>query len=88
MSDLEISIPDDGTRQWLESKAQTLGYPDVQAYMVDLLRRAREEEAQTDEQLETLLLDGLRSGDPIRVTKSFWEKRHRNLERHIANTPN
>jgi hypothetical protein len=36
-----------------------------------------------EEELESLALEGLNSGDPIQVGPDYWEEKHRRLEERL-----
>lgn len=39
-----------------------------------------------EEELETLALEGLNSGDPIQVGTGYWEEKHRKLDERLKMT--
>lgn len=39
-----------------------------------------------EEEIESLSLDGLNSGDPIEVGSGYWEEKHRRLNDRLAKT--
>jgi antitoxin ParD1/3/4 len=59
----------------------TGGYGSVSEYVRELLRAAKKAEAQA--RLESLLLEGLDSGEPVEVTPEWWEERRRQLKRRL-----
>ncbi len=70
MTTVTISLPD-SLKEFVDTQVATKGYGNVSEYFRSLLREAQQNEA--DARLEALLLEGLASGDPIPVTKEFWE---------------
>jgi predicted kinase len=62
----------------LREKAQAEGLS-VEAYLESLLRA----EEQADNELETLALEGLDSGEPIPIDAAYWEEKHRRLEERL-----
>ena len=42
--------------------------------------------AEEEEELETLALEGLNSGDPIQVGIGYWEEKHRKLDERLKMT--
>lgn len=54
----------------------------VEAYLERLLR-ADQEGAR---ELETLALEGLRSGEPIEAGPSYWQEKHRLLDERLNKT--
>lgn len=43
-------------------------------------------EQSAEEELETLALEGLNSGDPLPVGLGYWEEKHRRLDERLENT--
>lgn len=77
---LNISLPDQ-LQSFVEEQAKALGYDSTNEYVYQLIMREQERVAQ-QEQIESLLLEGLDSGDPIEATDDWWEqKRARLVER-------
>ena len=65
----------------LRARAEAEGLT-VEAYVERLLRA----EQQAEDELETLALEGLRSGEPIEVGPGYWENQHRRLEERLNKT--
>lgn len=59
----------------LREKAEAEGIT-VSAYVERLVNAEQEAE----EELESLAIEGLRSGDPIQAGASYWEEQHRRLD--------
>jgi antitoxin ParD1/3/4 len=79
-SSLNISLPD-SLKDYVENQVKEGGYSDPSEYIQTLVRDDRKRKA--EESIETLLLEGLNSGDPIEATPEFWEeKRRRVIELH------
>jgi hypothetical protein len=55
------------------AEAEGLSIPDYVERLVNADQSA-------EEALESLALEGLRSGEPITVTRSYWEDKHRRLD--------
>jgi len=72
MNSMNISLPDP-LKAFVEGQVKTGGYSSVSEYIRELIRRAQKECA--EESLEKLLLEGLRSGEPITVTPEYWKKK-------------
>jgi hypothetical protein len=66
----------------LRSRAESEGLS-VEAYLERLVRA--EQEAR--DELETLALEGLNSGEPIAVVPGFWEDMHRKLDQRLQSLP-
>ena len=39
-----------------------------------------------EEELESLALEGLKSGDPVQVGAGYWEEQHRRLDERLKKT--
>jgi antitoxin ParD1/3/4 len=69
MTTVTISLPN-SLKDFIEHEVQTKGYGNLSEYVRGLLREAQKKEA--DSRLETLLLEGLASGDGTPLTREFW----------------
>jgi hypothetical protein len=65
----------------LRRRAETEGLT-VTAYVERLIK---DDEAALDE-LESLALEGVNSGDPIQVGPGYWEEKHRRLDERLKKT--
>ena len=63
------------------AKAEGLTIPAYVERLVNAHQAADEEE-----ELETLALEGLNSGDPIQVGIGYWEEKHRKLDERLKMT--
>ena len=75
MTTMNISLPE-SLREFVAERA-TGRFGSASEYVRELIR-ADQREA-TREKLEALLIEGLKSGDPVRVTPEFWEQKRREL---------
>jgi antitoxin ParD1/3/4 len=83
---LNISLPTE-LRAFIEERARLGGFHSVSEYMRDVMRQERRRVEQ--EKLERLLLEGLESGEPIPVTKEYFERKLAELTaRHSPKKPN
>ena len=73
---MNISLPE-SMKKYVDQQVETGGYGSVSEYVRELVRRDQKERAQT--KLETLLLEGLESGEPIPVTPEYWQKLRRDI---------
>lgn len=64
----------------LRARAEAAGIT-VEAYLERLLRTEQE----TEEELETLALEGIASGEPMNIGPGYWEKKHRELDERLEN---
>lgn len=65
----------------LREKAEMEGLT-VSAYVERLVSA----EQSAEEELESLALEGLNSGEPIAVGPGYWEEKHRRLEERLKRT--
>lgn len=79
MTTLNISLPE-SMRAFIDEQIAKGDYSTASEYIRDLIRQDQKQAAQM--KLETMLLEGLDSGEPIEVTDEWWEnKRIELLER-------
>jgi len=69
MTTVTISMPE-SLKDFIDQEVQTKGYGNVSEYVRGLLRDAQVKEA--DARLESLLLEGLASGEDIAINEDFW----------------
>ncbi len=80
MSSVSIALPDD-LRVFVERRIEEQGYGTVSDYFRDLI--LKDQQQQGEARLETLLLEGLNSGESIEVTTEYiGAKLQRLLEQH------
>ncbi|MEH1851273.1 MAG: type II toxin-antitoxin system ParD family antitoxin [Nostoc sp.] len=70
MKNINISLPD-AMRTYIEEKVTTGGYSSVSKYFRELVRQ--DQKRQVAERLETMLLEGLNSGNATEMTPDDWE---------------
>lgn len=79
MTTLNISLPE-SMRAFIDEQIAKGDYSTASEYIRDLIRQDQKQAAQM--KLETMLLEGLDSGESIEVTDEWWEnKRIELLER-------
>jgi antitoxin ParD1/3/4 len=79
MTTVNISVPD-SMRDFINEQVEKGGYSTTSEYIRQLIRQEVERVAKM--RLETLLLEGLDSGEPIEINDDWWEqKRTQLLER-------
>jgi len=84
MTSLNISLPL-SLKEYVEAQVQHSGYSTPSEYIRNLVRDDQRRRA--EEKLESLLLEGLNSGEPIEITPEYWEKKRTQLiERHNKKT--
>jgi antitoxin ParD1/3/4 len=77
---MNISLPDP-LKEFVEAQVRAGGYSSASEYIRELIRRAQKEHS--EEELERLLLEGLKSGEPIPVTPEYWAKKRAKLASRI-----
>ena len=76
METLEITLPKP-LHVFVEEEVAAGNYGTASEYVEALIREARQRRDQ--DQLESLLLEGLDSGAPIAITPEYWEKKRAGL---------
>jgi antitoxin ParD1/3/4 len=71
MTSVTISLPE-SLKEFIEVEVRTKGYGNVSEYVRGLLRAQQASAA--DARLESLLLEGLASGEDIALTREFWRE--------------
>ncbi len=72
MTTINISLPEQ-MRLFVEEQVATGGYSTTSEYIRYLIRQ--DNERKNKEQLDSLLLQGLASGEPIEVTEQWWDEK-------------
>ena len=54
--------------------------------VTDYVERLLKTEQAAEEELESLALEGLNSGEPIEAGPGYWEEKHRRLEERLKKT--
>jgi antitoxin ParD1/3/4 len=85
LTSIHVSLPR-AQREFVEAEAARAGCTTTSEYFRRLIAEAQNRASQ--EKLERLLLEGLESGEPIQVSKEYWEKKRQQLEaRHNQRKP-
>nr|WP_230966325.1 type II toxin-antitoxin system ParD family antitoxin [Nostoc sp. NZL] len=69
-------------RTYIEEKVATGGYSSVSEYFRELVRQ--DQKRQAAERLETMLLEGLNSGNATEITPDDWEDIRQAVRERIA----
>ena len=85
MTVLNISLPD-GLKEFVEAEVSEGRYQTPSEYVSALIKEAKKRKSK--QKLEALLLEGLNSGDPLPVTKRYWENKHRRLAKRQTKAKN
>ena len=83
MTTLNISLPE-SMRDFISEQVAKGGYSTTSEYIRHLIRQELERVAKT--QLETLLLEGLDSGESIEITDEWWEQKRTELVEKVRNS--
>ncbi len=83
----QIDLPTDAL-ELAEEQAAAAGFPDVNEYLLTLIRLDQEQRQQlhslgSDKRLERLAMEGLESGDAGPMTKANWAELRAELSRRI-----
>jgi antitoxin ParD1/3/4 len=76
MTTLNISLPD-SMRTFVEEQIAKGEYSTASEYIRHLIRQAQKQAEK--ERLETLLIEGLESGESIEVTDEWWDEKRNQL---------
>lgn len=74
---LNISLPDQ-VQAFLEKQAAATGLDTASDYVYHLILREQERIVQ-QERVESLLLEGLESGEPVEATDDWWDQKRTQL---------
>ena len=84
LASLNISLPQ-SLKDYVEHQVTEGGYSTPSEYLRELLRHDQTRRAEL--KLESLLLEGLNSGQAIELTPEYWEKKRRqHTERYAKKT--
>ncbi|MEL6441837.1 MAG: type II toxin-antitoxin system ParD family antitoxin [Cyanobacteria bacterium J06621_8] len=79
MTTLNISLPE-SMREFIDRQIDSGGYSTASEYIRHLIRL--DQEKAEKKQIEKLLLEGLKSGEPVEITDDWWsQKRIELMER-------
>jgi antitoxin ParD1/3/4 len=76
METMNIALPE-AMKHFVQERVTEGGYSSVSEYVRELIRA--DQKRQAEERLDALLLEGLNSGEPIPVTREYWEAKRRKL---------
>ena len=76
MASFPVNIPD-SLRPVVDARVAESGYHSPDEYIRDLI--VEDQKRAERARLEKLLQEGLDSGDPIKCTPEFWERKRREL---------
>jgi antitoxin ParD1/3/4 len=70
MQTMNISLPDQ-LKEFVDNQVGSGRYSSVSEYVRELIRD--DEKRKTQDKLEALLMEGIRSGDPTEMTRQDWD---------------
>jgi antitoxin ParD1/3/4 len=76
VASLSISIPE-SLRDYLEAEVREGGYSSLSEYVSALVRDDYDRKA--EERLESLLLEGIDSGEPKEISSDYWTRKRDSL---------
>ena len=76
MATMNISLPEN-LKEFVDAQVQTGGYSTSSEYIRELIRE--DQKKKLERRLNSLLLEGLESGEPIPVDEAYWETKRRKL---------
>jgi antitoxin ParD1/3/4 len=80
MDTMNIALPE-SMKQFAQERVSAGGYSSVSEYVRELIRA--DQKRMLDERIDSLLLEGLDSGQPIPVTQEYWEEKKRKLTERL-----
>lgn len=83
METMNIALPR-SLKQYVQSRVDEGGYGSVSEYVRELIRADQRRKA--EERVDTLLLEGLDSGESIAVTSEYWERKKQRLVERMNQT--
>jgi antitoxin ParD1/3/4 len=81
MDTMNIALPE-AMKHYVQSRVNEDGYSSASEYIRDLIRADQRRKA--EERIDALLLEGIDSGEPISVTKEYWEEKKRKLAERMG----
>ena len=81
MATLNFALPE-AMKEWVESQVHGGSYGNVSEYIRELIRQ--DQRRKTEERLESLLLEGLNSGNAGPMTKKDWNALRRKVAQRLA----
>ena len=81
METMNIALPE-SMKHFVQERVTEGGYSSVSEYVRELIRADQKRKA--EERIDTLLLEGLDSGQPIPVTAEYWEEKKRRLTERLS----
>ena len=81
MQSMNISLPEP-LKEFVDGQIASGRYSSASEYVRELIRADQKRKA--EDRIDALLLEGLDSGEPIPVTKNYWEEKKRKLTERLG----
>lgn len=81
METMNIALPE-SMKHFVQERVIEGSYSSVSEYVRELIRA--DQKRNLEERIDTLLLEGLDSGQPIPVTAEYWEEKKRRLTDRLS----
>ena len=81
METMNIALPE-SMKHFVQERVTAGGYSSVSEYVRELIRA--DQKRKVEERIDTLLLEGVESGQPIPVTEEYWDEKKRKLTERLA----
>ena len=81
MDTMNVALPE-SMKSFVQDRVTEGGYSSVSEYIRELIRADQKRKA--EERIDTLLLEGLDSGQPIPVTAEYWEAKKQKLTERLG----
>ncbi len=81
METMNIALPE-SMKHFVQEQVSAGGYSSVSEYVRDLIRA--DQKRKIEERMDSLLLEGLESGQPLAVTQEYWDEKKRKLTERLA----
>ena len=81
METMNIALPE-SMKHFVQERVSEGGYSSASEYVRELIRADQKRKA--EDRIDALLLEGLDSGEPIPVTKNYWEEKKRKLTERLG----
>jgi antitoxin ParD1/3/4 len=81
METMNIALPD-SMKHFVQERVVEGGYSSVSEYVRELIRT--DQKRKVEERIDALLLEGLGSGEPVRVTNEYWDEKKRKLTERLG----
>ena len=81
METMNIALPE-SMKHYVQERVSEGGYSSTSEYVRELIRADQKRRA--DDRIDALLLEGLEYGEPIPVTKEYWEEKKRKLVERLS----